>query len=71
VIDKILELRVFDRWGTLVFEGLNFDPNVPALGWDGTYHGQKMNPATFVYYAKVSWTNGKEKIIKGDITLIH
>ncbi|HHB78684.1 MAG TPA: hypothetical protein ENK85_05580, partial [Saprospiraceae bacterium] len=70
-IDKILELRIFDRWGTMVYEGIDLPPNNPSFGWDGTYHGRKMDPAVFVYSTKVRWINGKEKVFKGDITLIR
>lgn len=30
-----LEIRIFDRWGTLLFES-----NDPDIGWDGTYRGE-------------------------------
>jgi len=70
-IERVLELRVFDRWGTMVYEGKDFPANSPTYGWDGTFKGVEMNSAVFVYSTKVRWINGKEKVFKGDITLIR
>jgi gliding motility-associated-like protein len=62
---------IFDRWGTQIFEQQNFFPNDPANGWDGTYRGEKLNPAVFVYQAKVKFIDGQTLLFKGDITLIR
>ncbi|MBC7774322.1 MAG: hypothetical protein H7246_02705 [Phycisphaerae bacterium] len=70
--DGVLEvrlLRIFDRWGEQVFERFNFLPNVPALGWDGTYRGQPMNPGVFVWYAEVLLYDGRVVFLKGDVTV--
>lgn len=64
-------LRIFDRWGNHIFEAENFAPNVPGFGWDGTFLGQPMNSAVFVWYAKVQFIDGSTKIYKGDVTLIR
>ena len=37
----IQSLRIFDRWGELVFENQNFMTNDPASGWDGTRPGRQ------------------------------
>ncbi len=35
-IGQVRSFRIFSRWGELVFEKTNFQPNDPALfGWDG------------------------------------
>jgi hypothetical protein len=36
----IKSLRVFNRWGEMVFERLNFNPNDASAGWDGKYKGK-------------------------------
>ena len=33
------EFRIYDRWGELVFEALDFQPDDPAHGWTGTQRG--------------------------------
>lgn len=59
-----LEFAIFDRWGEKVFETSD-----PTQGWDGTFNGKKMNPASFAYYLKAK-VNGEEVSKKGNISLI-
>jgi gliding motility-associated-like protein len=66
---KIKSFQIFDRWGDLVFEGYDFLPNDPAHGWDGSLRGQDMNPAVFVWYAKIELVDGREVLYEGDVTL--
>lgn len=66
---KINYLRVFDRWGTMIFEGLDLKPNAENEGWDGTYRNEPLNPAVFVWVAEIVRIDGKKEIIKGDIFL--
>lgn len=56
------ELRIYDRWGNLVFESKELDK-----GWDGTYKGVRMNSAVFVYYILAAG----EVIHKGNVTLLR
>jgi gliding motility-associated-like protein len=70
-VRKIVYLEIFDRWGNQVFIGENFEPNDPLKGWDGSFRGKKMNPAVFVYIAKVELINGDTVDRKGDITIVR
>lgn len=65
IAQKIL-LRVFDRWGQLVFETEN-----QHNGWDGTFKGRPCDPDVYDYYLKVTCINEQENIIKGNVTLIR
>jgi gliding motility-associated-like protein len=65
VAQKIL-LRVFNRWGQLVFETEN-----QHVGWDGTFKGRPCDPDVYDYYLKVTCVNEQENIIKGNVTLIR
>ena len=69
-VSQILEFKIFDRWGELVFEDEKFPPNDPAHGWDGIFHGKMMNPAVFAYMAKVEFVDGVVELFKGDVTLM-
>lgn len=68
---RIAEFRIFDRWGNMVFEQTNFQPNDFDKGWDGTRNGKHLNAGVYVYYAVVEFRDGAKKIIKGDVTLVH
>ena len=57
--------RVFDRWGEMVFESTD-----RLIGWDGTFRGKQLDPDVYDYYLKANCIDGKEAIIKGNITLM-
>ena len=70
-VEQVDVLRVYDRWGGLVFENSNFLPNEPSVGWDGRVDGRPVNSAVFVYYAAVRYINGSVLEFKGDVTVIR
>lgn len=67
-------LRVYDRWGNLVFNveepwAPYDDMNYP--GWDGTYNGQKLNPGVYVYVLEFIEEPGATPEVRvGDVTLV-
>jgi gliding motility-associated-like protein len=63
---KIMNFKVFDRWGNKVFE--TTDKSIP---WDGTFKGQPMNTATFVYYLDATTYDGNTITKKGNVALIR
>ncbi len=69
-ITKINTLRVYDRWGELLFQRDDFAPNDPSLGWDGTLKGKQMNSGVFVYFAEVETIEGLSVPFQGDISII-
>ncbi len=64
-------LRIYDRWGELVYEILEVPANNPAFGWDGTFNGKDVNQGTFVYYTEVEFPDGENRILQGAITIIR
>ncbi|MCC7467527.1 MAG: gliding motility-associated C-terminal domain-containing protein [Saprospiraceae bacterium] len=70
-VSEIEVLRVFDRWGEMVFERQAFLPNAPDLGWDGSFRGEPVNPGVFVWYAKVLLPDGRSLALKGDVTVLR
>ncbi|MFZ1496678.1 MAG: T9SS type B sorting domain-containing protein, partial [Saprospiraceae bacterium] len=70
-VAKVNKFKVFDRWGELMYQADLFAPNDPQYGWDGKHRGKPMNPAVFVYWAELQFTDGSVKFFKGDVTLIR
>jgi len=70
-VPEVRLLRIFDRWGEQVFERFGFLPNVPTMGWDGSYLGQPMNPGVFAWYAEVLLFDGRVVFLKGDVTVVR
>ena len=66
---EVLSLRVYDRWGSLLFEDSNFMTNDPAHGWDGTYRGQDVNPGVYVFAAEIMFIDGVQIPYAGDVTI--
>lgn len=64
---KQFEVNIFNRIGEKVYES-----NDMNFTWDGRYKGVLLNPAVFVYTAKVVYIdNYSEKLYKGSVTLIR
>ncbi|MBE0676870.1 MAG: PKD domain-containing protein, partial [Bacteroidales bacterium] len=59
-------LMIYSRWGELLFETTEL-----YQGWDGYYKGNLCPQGVYVFSAKVSYSNGKEEEIIGDVTLLH
>jgi len=68
---KIKYLKIFERWGSLVYEIDNPRPNYPSDGWDGRFQGRFLNPGVFVYFLEVEFPDGTTEMFKGDVTLIR
>ncbi len=58
--------QIFNRWGELIFES-----NDLAIGWDGTYKGEKVSAGVYVYQLKAKCWSGEEYLAKGDVTVIR
>ncbi len=69
-VAEVRSLRVFNRWGELLFERTGFPPNSAAYGWDGTHRGQALNPGVFVYVAEIEMIDGKSELYQGEVLLV-
>ncbi|MEM1320956.1 MAG: gliding motility-associated C-terminal domain-containing protein, partial [Bacteroidota bacterium] len=68
-VAKVSKLTIFDRWGAVVFQRENFQPNDPSAGWDGTVNDKPLNNAVFVYAITLDLINGETITLQGDLTL--
>jgi gliding motility-associated-like protein len=61
-----LKVRIFDRWGRLIFEAddRNFQ-------WDGTYEGAPVQDGTYVWRIDYKTNSGRDLIITGHINCIR
>lgn len=69
-VRRINKIRIFDRWGEMVYEANNIFPNDTKMGWNGEFRGQPMNNAVFAYYIEVEFIDDIIIPYKGDITLL-
>ncbi len=69
-LDRVRLLRIFNRWGEVVFEKRDFPINDANAGWDGTYKGKKPHADVYVYQAEIFCDNGDVIKLNGNIALI-
>ncbi|OWY22856.1 hypothetical protein C7N43_05125, partial [Sphingobacteriales bacterium UPWRP_1] len=62
------ELIVHNRWGIQVYSIASTNL---AEGWDGTYKGKDQEVGVYGYWAVVTFTDGEEKMFKGNVTLVR
>lgn len=69
-LQRVKTLRIFNRWGEVVFEKRDFPVNDPGQGWNGAYKGQKAKADVYVYQAEVYCENGEIIRVDGNISLL-
>ena len=72
-VREISLLRIYDRWGELVYEGKNLAPNDDLNnGWNGEFRNEKALVGVYTFYAEVKYigTSTVDKV-KGDFTLLR
>ena len=63
---ELLEFKIFNRWGQLVFETSDLEE-----GWDGNFKGQPQEIGNFAYYYKATSLAGQTMEGAGDIALLR
>jgi gliding motility-associated-like protein len=70
-IVKLSYLRIFNRWGQVVFERSNFYANDPASGWDGLLKGNKLPSDVYTFIIEVICDNNDLVSQAGNVTLVR
>ncbi len=70
-VQSVRWLRIFDRWGSLVFSRRDFPPNDPTYGWDGHVDGRPLNPAVFVVMIELELWGGHIEQFSGELILMR
>lgn len=70
-VDEINYLRIFNRWGELVYARDNFAPNSPDEGWDGFYKNKSADIGVYIYDLEARRIDGSLARKQGDFTLIR
>ena len=67
-IASFQHIKIFNRWGNLVFQTSSTDPE---QGWDGTYQGQPQPADTYTWVVRGVGDNGREIRKSGSVILIR
>jgi gliding motility-associated-like protein len=67
----INRMRIYDRWGGLLFENTNFMPGQPSEEFDGNFRGVDLPTGVYAYEIIVTFRDGFVGSFYGDITLVR
>jgi gliding motility-associated-like protein len=69
-ITNVKSVKIFNRWGALVFENNNILPNSSVTLWDGVFKGEKMNSGVFVWMMEMELLDGGSQLFSGDLNIV-
>ena len=67
----LYDLEVYSRWGELIFGEYAISSEQKSRGWNGIFHGEKMNPGVFAYLLTLHHKDGSTTVEAGNLTLIR
>ena len=68
-VSLIKNMRVFNRWGAVVFEGKDLIPNAADFGWNGFINGKLSSSGVYVWMVEVEYLDGEVIQLTGDLTI--
>ncbi len=68
---SIKTMRIFSRWGEVMYEKSGFMANDASAGWNGTYKGKVLTPDVYVYTIDVLCDNNTVLTLKGNVALLQ
>ncbi len=70
-IEAILSMQVFDRWGGMVFQSEEVQPNQLSNGWDGTARGKVLPSGIYVWQLEAVLIDGRTIRKSGEVLLVR
>ncbi len=67
---QIQVIRIFNRWGALVYEGREIMLGDESRGWDGRFKGELVNNDVFAFYALIEFIDNEVILFEGDVTVV-
>lgn len=70
-VRNIKSMRVFNRWGALIFEAQNILANEELTGWDGRLKGELVQNGVYTYLFELELIDGRTILRSGTITVLR
>jgi gliding motility-associated-like protein len=70
-LQRIEQLTLYDRWGNKLADYTDLPPSDPSFGWDGRHRDQDMDPAVFIFTARVLLLSGETREVSGEVLLLR
>ena len=71
MIETIVSVVVFDRWGGVIIEQEQIEPSREMILWDGTMNGSPLTPGVYTFALELLLINGRRVGKSGTLTLIR
>lgn len=68
---QINSMKIFDRWGELLFQSESVNPAQLNTGWNGIFKNKPLNPGVYLYLIEGLDSNLSKINLKGEVTLIR
>lgn len=69
-VTKVNYLKIYDRWGALLWENKDFPVNDEQKGWDGIYKGKYVNTGVYVYIAELELWDKRKVLLRGTVSVL-
>lgn len=70
-VKQIKTMKIFNRWGELIFWKENIQASDASNGWDGTYKGMPAETGSYVYQVEVELNDGTTYQTSGSVLLMR
>lgn len=70
-IENINSLKIYDWFGTLVFETENIAPGVETAGWNGLHNGKPALTGVYMFQAVMTLSSNEQVEVVSDVTLVR
>ena len=64
-------LKIFDRWGSMVFSSKDALTNNEAAGWDGKIKGERAPSGLYLWIAELEFPDGKKVPLEGEFAIMN
>jgi gliding motility-associated-like protein len=68
---QIASLRIYDRWGAILFEAAELQPGSNVQGWDGTKNGELLLPGVYAYVMELRFRGDFTQVVGGNVALLR
>ncbi len=70
-LNSIRSMKIYNRWGQIVFSRENFNANDASSGWDGKFNGKTADVGVYIYTIELICENSQIMLQKGNVTIIR
>jgi len=68
--ETVLDFKVFDRWGNLLFENSGFYTNDLSQGWDGRFRGKALPGGVYYFAASIRFLDKEVERLIGEVEIV-